>query len=114
MGSTKLWLPSLRSVDSQRGGLSIVLLGHVLSGRFKGLKGWYFFHGSLSIGILLEIESASCLRLYSGQLTIVLCLQKDEESKGYLACVHGESTLSEYWKDVREERAGRVLVQREV
>jgi hypothetical protein len=52
MGSTKLWLPSLKSVDSQRGGLSIVLLGHVLSGRFNGLNGLYFVHGSASIGIL--------------------------------------------------------------
>ena len=52
MGSTRLWLPSLRSVDSQRGGFSIVLLGHVLSGRCNGLNGWYFFHGSASIGIL--------------------------------------------------------------
>jgi hypothetical protein len=54
MGSTRLWLPSLRSVDSQRGGFSIVLLGHVLSGRCNGLKGRYFVHGSASIGILSQ------------------------------------------------------------
>jgi hypothetical protein len=76
MGSTKLWLPSLRSVDSHRGGFSIVLLGHVLSGRFNGLKGWYFFQGSLSIGILLEIESVSFLRLYFRQLSLVLSLHR--------------------------------------
>lgn len=52
MGSTRLWLPSLRSVDSHRGGLSIVLLGHDRSGRFSGWKALYFFHGSLSIGMM--------------------------------------------------------------
>jgi hypothetical protein len=52
MGSTKLWLPSRKSVDSQRGGRSIVLLGHVLSGRCSGWNFLYFFDGSLSIGIL--------------------------------------------------------------
>ena len=30
----------------------MVLFGHVLSGRCNGLKGWYFFHGSASIGML--------------------------------------------------------------
>lgn len=52
MGSTKLWLPSRRSVDSQRGGLSIVLLGHDRSGRFNGWNFLYFVDGSLSIGML--------------------------------------------------------------
>ena len=51
MGSTRLWLPSLRSVDSHRGGRSIVLLGQDRSGRSSGLKALYFFHGSLSIGM---------------------------------------------------------------
>lgn len=45
------WFPSLRSVDSQRGGFSIVLEGHWRSGMFKGLNLRYFFEGSLSIGI---------------------------------------------------------------
>jgi hypothetical protein len=52
MGSTKLWLPSRRSVDSQRGGRSIVLLGHERSGRFSGWNFLYLVDGSLSIGIL--------------------------------------------------------------
>lgn len=30
----------------------MVLLGHVRSGRFSGLKALYFFHGSLSMGIV--------------------------------------------------------------
>ena len=52
MGSTRLWLPSLRSVLSHRGGRSSVLLGHVRSGRFSGANFLYFVDGSLSIGIL--------------------------------------------------------------
>lgn len=57
MGSTKLWFPSRRSVDNHRGGRSIVLLGHVLSGRCSGSNFLYFFDGSLSIGILAcEVE----------------------------------------------------------
>lgn len=54
MGSTRLWLPSRRSVDSHRGGLSMVLLGHDRSGRFRGLKALYFFQGSASIGMLAD------------------------------------------------------------
>jgi hypothetical protein len=49
IGSTKLWLPSRRSVASQRGGLSIVLFGHVRSGKFNGLNRLYFLEGSLSL-----------------------------------------------------------------
>lgn len=49
MGSTKLWLPSRKSVESHRGGLSIVLLGHC---RFSSLGGenlLYLREGSLSL-----------------------------------------------------------------
>lgn len=49
MGSTKLWFPSRRSVESQRGGLSIVLEGHCLFASWRGLKAVYFFEGSLSL-----------------------------------------------------------------
>jgi hypothetical protein len=49
-------LPSRKSVDSQRGGLSMVLLGHVLSGRFNGWNFLYFVDGSLSIGILGDVQ----------------------------------------------------------
>ncbi|KAI5304297.1 hypothetical protein KEM55_000138 [Ascosphaera atra] len=49
IGSAKLWLPSRRSVASQRGGLSKVLVGHCLLGKFKGLKGLYLVEGSLSL-----------------------------------------------------------------
>jgi hypothetical protein len=52
MGSTRLWLPSRRSVDSHRGGLSMVLVGHCRSVRFNGANFLYFFEGSLSIGIV--------------------------------------------------------------
>ena len=58
MGSTRLWFPSRRSVDSQRGGLSMVLLGHDLSGRLRGLKALYLVHGSASMGILGGVKSA--------------------------------------------------------
>jgi hypothetical protein len=54
IGSTKLWLPSLRSVESHRGGLSIVLEGHCLFGRSRGLKALYFFEGSLSLETILS------------------------------------------------------------
>ena len=49
IGSTKLWLPSRKSVESQRGGLSTVLFGHCLSGRWRGGNFLYFFEGSLSL-----------------------------------------------------------------
>ena len=49
IGSTKLWLPSLRSVDSHLGGLSIIFEGHWRSGRFKGVNLRYFLEGSLSL-----------------------------------------------------------------
>lgn len=58
MGSTRLWLPSRRSVDSQRGGRSIVLLGHERSGRSSGLKALYFVEGSLSMGMLASSARA--------------------------------------------------------
>lgn len=57
IGSGRLWLPSRRSVANHRGALSITLSGHCRLGRFKGLKGLYFFEGSLS----LEIVSKKCL-----------------------------------------------------
>lgn len=49
MGSGRLWLPSRKSVASQRGALSITLLGHWRLGRSNGLKGLYFVEGSLSL-----------------------------------------------------------------
>jgi len=55
MGSTSDWLPSRRSVDSHRGGLSMVLDGHALSGRVNGVNFLYFFHGSLSIGMFAVV-----------------------------------------------------------
>lgn len=49
MGSTKLWFPSRKSVDSHLGGFSIVLLGHCLFSSFRGGNGLYFVEGSLSL-----------------------------------------------------------------
>lgn len=49
MGSTRDWFPSLRSVDSHRGALSMVLLGHCRSGRCTGGNALYFVEGSLSL-----------------------------------------------------------------
>jgi hypothetical protein len=57
MGSTKLWLPSRRSVASHRGALSMVLFGHWRSGRLMGGNLLYFLEGSLS----LEDEVVSLL-----------------------------------------------------
>lgn len=45
-------MPSRRSVDSQRGGRSIVLEGHVRFGRCNGVNFRYFFHGSFSMGMV--------------------------------------------------------------
>ena len=45
IGSISAWLPSRRSVDSQRGALVIILFGHVRSGRSTGLNGAYRWHG---------------------------------------------------------------------
>lgn len=52
IGSTSDWFPSRKSVDSHRGGLSMVLEGHDLSGRFNGWNFRYLVEGSLSIGIM--------------------------------------------------------------
>lgn len=49
MGSTKLWLPSLRSVASHLGALSMVFDGHCRLGRFNGLDLLYFLEGSWSL-----------------------------------------------------------------
>jgi hypothetical protein len=49
IGSTKLWFPSRKSVESHLGGLSMVLEGHCRPGRLRGLKGLYFVEGSLSL-----------------------------------------------------------------
>ncbi len=51
IGSAKAWLPSLKSVASHRGGLSMVLDGHCRSLIFNGLKARYFFEGSSSLGV---------------------------------------------------------------
>ena len=52
IGSTKLWLPSRKSVASQRGGLSIVLEGHCRFSSFKGGNFRYLVEGSLSLGMV--------------------------------------------------------------
>src|ERR1700722_18350375 len=39
IGSISAWLPSRRSVDSQRGAFVMTLFGHVRSGRSTGLNG---------------------------------------------------------------------------
>ena len=53
IGSISDWLPSRRSVDSQRGALSMVRLGHWRSGRWICGKERYFTEGSLSMVICL-------------------------------------------------------------
>jgi hypothetical protein len=45
IGSISAWLPSRRSVESQRGAFVMTLVGHVLSGRSTGLNGVYRWHG---------------------------------------------------------------------
>ena len=45
IGSISAWLPSRRSVDSQRGAFVMTLPGHVRSGRSTGLNGAYRWHG---------------------------------------------------------------------
>lgn len=49
IGSGKDWLPSLKSVESQRGALVITLVGQVLLGKLICFGGEYFLEGSLSI-----------------------------------------------------------------
>lgn len=49
IGSGLLWLPSRRLVSSQRGAFVMDFEGHCRSGRLRGGKGLYFFHGSLSL-----------------------------------------------------------------
>jgi hypothetical protein len=66
MGSTRLWLPSRRSVDSQRGGRSIVLPGHVRLGRCSGWTFGYFCDGSLSIGIVRGSEAQCNTQWFEG------------------------------------------------
>ncbi len=45
IGSISAWLPSRRSVDSQRGAFVMTLAGQVRSGRSTGLNGVYRWHG---------------------------------------------------------------------
>ena len=45
IGSIRAWLPSRRSVVSQRGAFVTVLAGQVRSGRSTGLNGVYRWHG---------------------------------------------------------------------
>ena len=45
IGSMSAWLPSRRSVDSQRGAWVILRLGHCRSGRSTAGKGRYRWHG---------------------------------------------------------------------
>lgn len=94
MGSTKLWLPSRRSVDSHRGGLSIVLLGHDLSGRFSGWNFLYFFEGSASIGIL-----ALVMRLFFSRRNSAVAARRLVQLREYR-----KGTCAQ---DVREEE-GRI------
>lgn len=56
MGSTRDWLPSRRSVESQRGGFWMVFDGHWRSGRLRGWKALYFVDGSLSIGMVAGVS----------------------------------------------------------
>ena len=51
IGSTKLWLPSRKSVASHRGGFSIILFGHVRFSSFKGGNLLYFLDGSASLPV---------------------------------------------------------------
>lgn len=55
IGSTKLWLPSRKSVESHLGGLSIVLSGHCLFSSFRGGNRLYFIEGSLSLHLSISI-----------------------------------------------------------
>ena len=59
--SISAWLPSRRSVESQRGGLTMVFDGHWRSGRSTWGKGRYLVDGSRSMA------SLSCRRERSGQ-----------------------------------------------
>ena len=45
IGSGKDWLPSLKSVESQRGALVITLVGQVLLGKLICFGGEYFWKG---------------------------------------------------------------------
>jgi hypothetical protein len=64
IGSTKLWLPSRKSVASQRGGLSIVLAGHCRFSSFKGGNFRYFLEGSLSLGMVSRAFQKTQLQNY--------------------------------------------------
>lgn len=54
IGSTKLWLPSRKSVASHLGGLSMTLLGHVLFSSFNGGNLLYFLEGSASLYFIVS------------------------------------------------------------
>ena len=55
IGSGKDWLPSLKSVESQRGALVITLVGQVLLGKLICFGGEYFWKVSKHI-LILELN----------------------------------------------------------
>lgn len=72
IGSTKLWLPSRKSVDSHRGAFSIVLDGHCLFGRLIGGNFLYFTDGSLSL-----VDSQRYANSWTGNTYIGIVLTGD-------------------------------------
>ena len=72
MGSTRLWFPSLKSVASHLGALSMVLFGHWRSGRFKGWNFLYFFEGSLSLQRRKGVCQRSLCLVVLGAIAAVL------------------------------------------
>lgn len=98
MGSTKLWFPSLRSVESHRGGFSIVLVGHCRLGISRGLNLRYFLEGSLSlctVELTTKLGAEWECEAHIGMMAVVLVVAAGVAVRGLaLFCIVPRGTLN--------------------
>ena len=78
IGSISAWLPSRRSVESQRGARVMLFVGQVRSGRSTGLNGTYRWHG-MPLGCWWTGATDGYVRL----LGIVACFLRGMSALGF-------------------------------
>ena len=86
IGSISAWLPSRRSVESQRGADVIVRDGHCRSSNATGGKGRYFVAGSRSIAVsFVSVPGGrpkrSCVWQWQARLSSAATLNLEQEDK---------------------------------
>src|SRR3984957_9484710 len=78
IGSISAWLPSRRSVESQRGAVVMLLAGQVRSGGSTGLNGTYRWHG-MPLGCCRIGDTGG----YALSLGIVACFLRGVSALGF-------------------------------